>query len=155
HLKRARVFMIHEQAMRANPGDPQLQRRCADLAMELERYSEARQYLDSIVEKVVQDLPDQSADAKVAELEEQAGKCALGLADYTTAKRRFEHALEHDSKRVLSSYLLARLNRIELRDTEKADETIREMVKKNPEAGRAYMYRWLYAQQFLPSADPR
>ena len=39
-----RVFMVHEQALRYNPGDPKLERRCADLALELGRYSDAHRF---------------------------------------------------------------------------------------------------------------
>ena len=45
---------------------------------------------------------------------------------------------------------LARLRRNELRRIESADRTIKEMVAKNPKAGRAYIYRWRYFHEFSP-----
>ena len=50
---------------------------------------------------------------------------------------------------------LARLRRTELRRNEAADGTIKEMVAKNPKAGRAYIYRWRYAREFSPPADAK
>ena len=41
---------------------------------------------------------------------------------------------------------LARLRRNQLRRTDDADGTIKEMVAKNPKAARAYLYRWRYSQ---------
>src|SRR4051794_5190715 len=38
---RAQVYLIYEEALRFNPGDPQLERKCADLAFELKRYGDA------------------------------------------------------------------------------------------------------------------
>ena len=39
--QRDRVLLVHEQALRYNPGDSKLERRCADLALELARYYKA------------------------------------------------------------------------------------------------------------------
>ena len=36
---------------------------------------------------------------------------------------------------------------------EAADGTVKEMVAKNPKAGRAYIYRWRYAREFSPPPD--
>jgi len=154
---RAHVFVVHEQALRYNPSDSALQRRCADLALELGRYIDAQGHLANLVKKVPRDShgqPDgQPAAAELAELEDLLGQCDRGLTRYEDAVKRFLGALEHDPHKVDCYDRLARLRRTGLRQIEAADGTIREMVAKNPEAARAYMYRWRYSQEFDPPAD--
>ncbi len=58
-----RVFLVHEQALRYNPGDLKLERRCADLALELERYNDAQRHLTNLLEKVPKDSRGQPATA--------------------------------------------------------------------------------------------
>ncbi len=142
--------MLYEQALRNNPGDATLERRCADLALELGRYNEAQQRLQRLLARV----PANSQGQPAAELEELLGRCSQGLVQYEEAERWFLRALEHDPHRVSAFDRLARLRRADLRRTEAGDGTIREMVEANPEAGRAYLYRWRYAREFGPSADP-
>ncbi len=121
---------------------------CADLALELGRYYDAQQRLLSLLAKVPADSQGQPA---AAELEELLGRCSQGLAQYEEAERWFLRALEHDPHRVSGYDRLARLRRADLWRTEAGDGTIRDMVEANPEAGRAYLYRWRYAREFGPS----
>jgi len=149
-FQREQVFLLYEQALRHSPDDSTLERRCADLALELGRYNDAQQRLRSLLAKVPENSQGQPA---AAELEELLGRCSQGLAQYEEAERWFVRALEHNPHRVSGYDRLARLRRAELRRTEAADSTIREMVKQNPEAGRAYLYRWRYAREFWRSTD--
>ena len=61
--------------------------------------------------------------------------------------------LEHDPGQVSCYDRLARLRRTELRQIESADNTIKEMVAKNPKSGLAYINRWRYVHDFTPPAD--
>ncbi|MGA2700263.1 MAG: tetratricopeptide repeat protein [Isosphaeraceae bacterium] len=150
---RERVFLVHEEALRYNPGDPELERRCADLALELGRYKEAQSHLMSLLEKAENDTQGQPAAAAQAELEDLLGQCSRGLTLYEDAGKWFEKSIQHDRGRVACYDRLARLRRTELRRIEAGDGTIRDMIARNPQAGRAYIYRWRYAQEFAPPAD--
>jgi len=150
--RRERIFLVHEQALRHNPGDLKLERRCADLALELGRYNDARQHLMNL-EKVPRDSQGQSAAAERAELEDLLGQCERALTRFEEAENWFDQAVKHDPRRVSCYDRLARLLRTDLRRNQDADGTIKEMVAKNPKAGRAYLYRWRYTREFLASAD--
>ena len=43
-----RVLLVHEEALRHNAGEVKLERRCADLALELERYKDAQRHLTNL-----------------------------------------------------------------------------------------------------------
>jgi len=157
HRRRERVFLIHEQALRHNPGDLNLERRCADLALELERYNDARHHLmnlrENLLDKVPKDSQGQPAAAELAELADLLGQCHRGLTQYQDADDWFNTALQHDPRRVSCYDRLARLRRNDLRRNDAADGTIQEMVAKNTEVARAYLYRWRYEREFSPPAD--
>ena len=80
--RRERVFLVYEQALRYNPGDAKLERRCADLALELRRYSDAQRHLTNLLEKRPKDSQGQPAAAELAELEDLLGQCDRGLTRY-------------------------------------------------------------------------
>ena len=150
--RRDQVFLVHEQALRYNPEDSTLERRCADLALEQARYNDARRHLANLLEKV----PNESKDKPVAaELEDLLGQCERGLSHFADAEKLFEQAIRHDPRRVDCYDRLARLLRADLRRLEPADGTITRMVAANPQVGRAYIYRWRYSDEFLPPADAR
>jgi tetratricopeptide (TPR) repeat protein len=142
-----RVFLVHEEALRYNRGDRKLERRCADLALELRRYKDAQRHLTNLLEE------GQPAFAERAELEDLLGQCDQGLARYEDAEKWYLQAIAHDPWRVSCYDRLARLRRDELRRNAAADCTIEEMIAKNPKAGIAYTYRWRYVQSFAPPAD--
>ena len=111
-----RVFIVHEQALRYNPGNPLLERRCADLAIEMRRYSDARRILRSLDEKIPRDSLGQPAAVDrtaLAELEDLQGQCDVGLSRFDVAEQFFNKALEHDPRRVSCYDRLARLRRSE------------------------------------------
>ena len=45
-----RVFLVYEEALRHNPGEPKLERRCADIALEQERFSDAQRHLTNLLD---------------------------------------------------------------------------------------------------------
>ena len=49
---RDRVYLIHTEALRHNPGDIALERRCAELALDLGRYGDAQSYLIGLLDRV-------------------------------------------------------------------------------------------------------
>jgi tetratricopeptide (TPR) repeat protein len=144
---REHVFLVHEEAFRYNPADSKLERRCAELALEVGRYSDAQRHLKNLRDK------GEPSDTELAELEDLLGQCARGLTRLEDADKLFDKALAHDAHRVDCYDRLARLRRVDLRLIETADGTIEEMIAKNPESGRAYIHRWRYKHEFAPPAD--
>ena len=142
-------FLVHEEALRHNPGDPKLVRRCADLAFELERYHDAHRHLNGLLES------GHAKGAERAELEDLLGQSESGMTRYEEAEHRFLRALEHDPGRVSCYDRLARLRRTRCAGIDAADRTIKEMVAKNPKSGLAYIDRWRYFQEFAPPADDK
>ncbi len=153
HQRLQRVFLVHEEALRYNHSDAKLERRCADLALELQRYKDAQRHLTNLLLKFSRESEGGVAITERAEIEDVLGQCDQGLAHYEDAEKSFRQAIEHDPHRIACHNRLARLLRGELRRNEAADVTIREMIVKNPTAGLAYMYRWRYVQEFTPPAD--
>jgi cellulose synthase operon protein C len=153
--RRERVFLIHEEALRHQSSSVKLERRCADLALELGRYSEAQRHFASLLEQLAADSQGQADAVWRSDLEDLLGQCDRGLARFDEAEKSFLRALQHDPERVSCYDRLARLRRINLRRNESADGTIQEMVAKNPKSGLAYVYRWRYFQEFSPPADAK
>ncbi|MFI5457357.1 MAG: tetratricopeptide repeat protein [Isosphaerales bacterium] len=151
--RRERVFLVQEQALRYNPDDLKLERRCADLALELKRYNDAERHLDILLEQLPKDSQGQPAKVELAELEDLLGQCDRGLTRFEEAEKWFVQALEHDPSRVSCYDRLARLRRNDLRRNVAGDGTIKEMVANNPKVGQAYVYRWRYFAEFLPPPD--
>ena len=153
HRNRERVFLIHEEALRYNAGDTRLERKCADLALELQRYGDAQRHLKNLFDSAKSNPQAQPTAVELAELQDLLGRCDLGLTRYEDAEKWFNKALENDPSRVACYDRLARLRRTELRRIEAANGTIAEMVAKNPTAGLAFIYRWRYSQEFLNGPD--
>ena len=159
--QRDHVLPVHEQALRHNPGDLSLERRCADLALERARsnqdpafFDDARRRVKSLIEKLPATSQGHPVAAELAELEDLLGQCDRELADFEAAEKWFLSALQHDPTRV-SCYdrLAAAAPRPHAPPDNSADGAIEEMVAKNPKVGLAYIYRWRYAHEFLAAAD--
>lgn len=151
---RARVersYLVSEQALRHNPADRDLKRRCADLAMELGRHGDAQRLLTELFERA----ENNAKASERAELEDLLGQCEEALGRYEDAGRWFAHAIEHDPHRVDAFDRLARLLRTKLGQDEQANATIRDMIARNDASGRAYAYRWRYARDLAPPANDR
>ncbi len=161
--QRDRVLPVHEEALKYNPGDLKLERRCALVALELARYKntpelyiEAQRHLTNLIQKPPRNSEGRPVAAELAELEDLQGECDRELAHFEEAEKWFMVALEHDPARLSCYDRLARLRRnplARLHRNEAADGVIEEMVAKNPKVGRAYIYRWRYAQEFAAPGD--
>jgi tetratricopeptide (TPR) repeat protein len=154
-IHKQQVFLVHEQALHYNPGDSELERECVALALDgtLARYGDAKRHVDSLIAKVPKDTQGKPVAAEeLADLEELAGRCEQGLAQYAAAEKSFMDAIENDPRRVTCYDRLARLRRIELRRNADADKAINEMVAKNWNNGRAFFLKWQYDREFRPPA---
>ena len=151
----SQIFLVYEEALRHNPDDTALERRCADLALELAplpngagRYNDAQRHLSKLLTKVSKDSKSESAPAQLAELEEKLGQCNRELTRYRRCRGLVSTGPGTRSWAGLCYDRLARLHRVELRRIGEADSTVERMVAKNPTAAMAYVYRWRYPNAF-------
>ena len=155
------LYLVYQEALRQNPDDRSLERRCVDLALELrpQRTADARRFLVALQEvpaaRLKEDPRATDAAREVAELKELEGKCLLLESDYQAAETAFHEAMSYDSARLSCYVQLARLERTELhKNSRDADARIEQMIASNPRSGLAYLYRFRYASEFgLPAAD--
>ncbi|MGD0042748.1 MAG: tetratricopeptide repeat protein, partial [Isosphaeraceae bacterium] len=147
---RERVFLVNEEALRKNPDDRKLERRCAELAIELERPNDARRHLIHLNDAIQAD-PDKAAEA--AELEDLLGQCDQPESKFDEAERHYRKSIALDSTRVVTFDRLARLLRRDMKNPEAADRAIEEMLKANPKSALAYVRKWRYHREFGPAAD--
>src|SRR5271157_3129796 len=147
---RERVFLVNEEALRKNPDDRKLERRCAELAIELERHNDARRHLIHLNDAIQAD-PEKAAEA--AELEDLLGQCDQSESNFDEAERHYRKSIALDPTRVVTFDRLARLLRQDMKQPEAADRAIEEMLKANPKSALAHVNRWRYRREFGPAAD--
>ncbi|WP_165229447.1 tetratricopeptide repeat protein [Aquisphaera insulae] len=145
------VFLVHERALQFNPDDEALERRCADLAMELVRYSDAERHLKKLLSRA--GTAEKPRDK--AELGELLGQCAVGGTRFEEAESLFRQSIKDDPERASAYYSLARLKAGNLRQPETGAEIIGEMRARNPESARALVLAWRFRSEFQPPADPK
>jgi tetratricopeptide (TPR) repeat protein len=154
------LYLRYEDALRYNPGDAELERRCIELALETDRANQARNHIDALLTAIKKDVEEkkkspEDARQEQARLEEQGGQANYKGAKYQQAADDFASAIEHDPTLISIYPQLARALRTELtKDDRKADEVIDRMIKYNPKVGTAYLSRFLYKDLFHPPADP-
>jgi tetratricopeptide (TPR) repeat protein len=149
---REEVYLVHEEALRHHPEDRELERRCAELALELKRYSDARRHFLLLHQRAPKDPRGEPVDA---ELEDLLGQCDQGETRYADAERWFRQAIKHDPGHITSYDRLARMLRKELQQPEVADWLIETMVEANPRSARAYLTRWQYQRESRQDVDAR
>ena len=157
--RREQVYLVCEEALRYNPGDPALERRCVDLALELrpERTADASAISRFCSARAAENLEKgndvSSAALELAELKELEGKCLLLESDFEVAANAFNEAISYDPTRLFCYVQRARLDRNELhKDPKDADDEIAWMVANNPESGLAHLDRFRYLSEFRPPA---
>ncbi len=147
---RERVFLVNEESLRKNPNDRKLERRCAALAIELERPNDARRHLIHLNDAIQAD-PDKATEA--AELEDLLGQCDQPESKFDEAEQHYRKSIALDPTRVVTFDRLARLLRQDVKPPEAADRAIEEMLKANPKSALAHVNRWRYRREFGPAAD--
>ena len=147
---RERVFLVNEEALRKNPDDRKLERRCAELAIELDRHNDARRHLIHLNDAIQAD-PEKAAEA--AELEDLLGQCDQPESKFAEAEHHYRKSIALDPTRVVTFDRLARLFRQDVKQPEAADRAIEEMLKANPKSALAHVNRWRYRREFGPAAD--
>ena len=147
---REQVFFVNEEALRKNPGDRKLERRCAELGLELGRYNDSRRHLVRL-NKAIQADPEKAAEA--AELEDLLGQCDRPESKFAEAEQHFRKSIALDRTRVVTFDRLARLLRQDMKQPEAARRAIEEMLTANPKSALAHVNRWRYHREFGPAAD--
>jgi tetratricopeptide (TPR) repeat protein len=145
--RRRQVLSAFEQALRFTPEDSKLERRCAEVAMEmgLDQINDAKAHLTNLIGG----LPRDGTGPEVAELHEMMGDCQARESKFLEAANDFERATRADPTRVSSFDKWARLLRNDLRARpEEADKQIETAVKTNPNSGKAYLCRFKYDRDF-------
>ena len=157
--RRDQVYLVYEEALRYNPDDRALERRCLDLALEIrpERTADAKRHLKVLLaraaEKLERGTEVSSAAMDLAELKELEGKCLLLESDFEAAANAYNEAISYDPTRLVCYVQRARLDRNELhKDPKDADAEIEWMVANNPESGPAHLDRFRYLSEFRPPA---
>ena len=134
---RLQAFLRLEEVLRKNPDREDVRRRVVSIAMDLERFSDARVHLEKLLEK----YPDD------AELNEHFARCLEQANELQAAVQRYEKAIAQDPNRVLAYSRLAALLRDKLGQPNRADQIMDDMVKANRRSSDAYLHRALYRHQ--------
>jgi tetratricopeptide (TPR) repeat protein len=160
---REQTLLIHQQALRHNPGDRTLERKCVDLALEFRELhvNEAKLHLDALLGKFLVDATGSSPNlndvpqadcSECAELVELYGDCRRLESRFEDASNCYQAAITGDPSRVQAYFKRAGLYRNELRrEPGAADEVILKMVASNPKSAMAYLNRFEYDSEFRPT----
>lgn len=172
---RLAALMILEQVLRREPERRDVRRRVVRLAMDLERFTDAREHLDRLLH---------GGSAGDSELEQLLGRCHLANGNDREAAAAFRRAIRHAPHQPESYHGLATLlrGRLDARDQDAearaeflailagppqapfpatlawtalhasslhpADRVINALVAANPGAYQAYLTRWRYRKEF-------
>jgi len=148
NLGLGQVYSIGLKALKLKGEDEALERRCAEMALELGRFDEARDGFNRLIARSGDDLADR------AELEELLARVEAADGQFNDAEVHLLLAVQRDPHRVSAHASLANLLRRDLDDPKGADRRIEEMVRENPESAEALIARWRHQRSFDLEADP-
>lgn len=149
-----RLLGVFEEAVRRNPDDRELERRCAEIAMDprIFRHEDAIRHLERLHGPIKTDAEHR---VEAAALEDLLGQCHETLKKFDQAFEFYTESIKHDPSRVATYDRLARLRREAMKRPDLADETIERMRTANPESAQALVLRYRYRKEFGPSADEK
>lgn len=145
--RRPAVLHAYQQALRFTPGEATIERRCAEVAMELgsEYLNEAKTHLTNLLDA----LPADKQGSEKGALMEMLGDCHARESHFEEAAKDFAKAVEADPARISAYAKLARLLRTDLRrNPAEADREIENAVRLNRGSGKAYLCRFKYQREF-------
>lgn len=132
------VFMVYEDVLRADPTREEIRRRQIEIAMEAGRAPDALIH----VRVLRQSYP---TDGK---LDYQAGRCFEELAEYDSAMKSYEQALEH-SPDLLDAYArLAWLCQTKLERPARAHKLLDEMVERFRKSPTSWLTRGKFRTEY-------
>ncbi len=135
--ERRRVFELLDEVLRKDPERREIREKQVRLAMELGRYDPGR-YADAAfhLEYLLRQSTPQDS-----EWEELLGRCHEAKGEYAKAVTWFEKAIKHGPQRVESYLALSQLLRYRLKQEERANKVLDELVQANGESPKAYLAR--------------
>jgi len=120
-----------EQAVGRDPTNLEVLRRAADVALEANHYQAAARHFSHLLEMVPE---EPQAHFKL-------GRCLAAVGDPKRAVEALQIAIVRDPKNVQAYSELAGVFRMRLGEPERADAVLEQMVKANPQSGRAHIER--------------
>lgn len=135
--ERRNVFLLLEEVLRKAPERRDVRERQVRLAMEVGRYDPGR-YTDAAyhLEYLLRE-----SSPRDGEWEELLGRCSEAKAEYTKAVTWYEKAIKHAPQKVETYVALSRVLRHQLKQEERANKVLDELVKANEQAPAAYLAR--------------
>jgi len=124
-----------EKVLRLDPDRPQVRRRLVAVAIELDRYSDAREHLVRYLLK---------ASPGDAELLLLLGRCQEAMGQYAPAADSFRRAIRKAPDTLDAYTRLAQLLRRRLEQPEDADRWMARMVAANPSSSPAHIFHGRY-----------
>lgn len=134
---RLRAFLALQQVLLREPERHAVRRQLVQVAMNLRRYTDAREHLEVLLQLASDD----------AELEHLLGECAEANGQYAQAAGWFGKAVEHAPDRTESYVRQAQLLRRRLGESKQADAVMDGLVKQNPHSAAARLARARYRKE--------
>ena len=129
-----RILGFVEQALILNPGDIKTRQLAARKALELHKFSAAREHLHLLAAALPHD----------AMVERQLGECDEGEQKLESATAHYSRAIELDSREVEAYVRQAHLLRTRLNQKDRADAVMFDLGKANPDSVPALLARARY-----------
>ncbi len=131
---RLRAFLALDEVLRQAPDRDDVRRRAISAAMGIERFADAREHL----EVLMQATPDDP------ELEELRGRCEEAGSQFAWAAQWYEKAIQHAPQRIDCCVRLAKVYRRRLDRAQDADKLMDRLVKTYPDSIQARLARAAY-----------
>ena len=126
------AYFSLEKAIQKSPDRSDVRRRLVELSLKLGRVPEAREHLENHL------LKDSPHDSELLEL---LSTCQFQQDDIEGARASLVSAIENSPERVTTYVRLASLLNDKLNKSKEASDLINEMVQRNSENSRAYLFR--------------
>jgi tetratricopeptide (TPR) repeat protein len=132
------AFLVLERALQQQPDRHDVRREVVQLALEIERFAEARESLEKLLKETPRDV----------ELRRQLAHCEEASGHYADAAKAYQAAIDLDRHHLDTYAAFARLRRRQLSEKDGADKLIEEMLAQNPDSAPAYLAAARYHQEF-------
>ncbi len=126
-----------DRVVRGDPTRKTARRKLVELAMQVARFSEARDHLTYLLK----DSPDDPDLLKLA------GLCQEGMGEDANAATSYEKAVEYSPKQIDIYPRLANVLRERLERPKEADEYMQKMIENNPDSVDAYRHYGRYLRE--------
>lgn len=134
---RLQAIEVYARVLRVEPGRQELRRRLVHVAMDLNRFEDARPHLAELLAATTDD----------AELEHYQGRCAEEARDFETAASWYERARKHAPNKIESYVRLAQVLRQRPEQADQADEVMNDLITAN-NSSQARLARARYLRQY-------